>query len=293
MTSIFIIAAVLTAATTLALIRPLMRAPARHAGHADHANNASDAAQKDLALYRRQLAELDSERNAGRLDDTAYESARVEIARRMLAADKLQQQKSPPVHEHNNHVPGYAIMVLLPLMAIGLYLFLGNPHLPGQPYAARNPGGAAAERDALLSQKPMVEAIINNPDSVKSLMIMGLAAQEQGDYATAARAFARALEHEPDKLMLNGMLGHALVQSADGKVTGEAMEQFNIVLEKQPDNALGLYYRALKWAQDGDVAKALDTWRDIISQSPEGAPWNSLVQNAIDKWTEPNAAAPR
>lgn len=279
MTSLFIIAAILTAGVTILTIRPLMSG-------AETPDADADTAQKDLALYRRQLAGLSDERDAGRLDDAAYESARVEIARRMLAADKRLESSAGPTEtlQHNRPL-GYALMALLPLGAMGLYLYLGNPVLPDQPLAARGLGDAAAERTALLSQKPMIESILENPDSVKSLMVMGLAAQEKGDYEAAARAFARALEQEPDKLMLNGMLGHALVQANDGTVTPEAMEQFRIVLDTQPDNALGLYYRALSQAQNGAVAAALEEWRRIIAQSPAEAPWNSLVQDAIDEWS--------
>lgn len=283
MISVFIAAAVLTALVTIATIRPLMVSTS---GVRD---TVADTAEKDLALYRRQLAELEDEHKAGRLADDTYASARLEIARRMLAADKLMESAQARAKTANRPL-GYAVMALMPVLAIGLYLYLGNPMLPDAPLAQRGLGDSADERTALLSQKPMIESILKNPDSARSLMIMGLAAQEKGDYEAAARAFKRALEQEPDKLMLNGMLGHALVQANDGTVTADAAEQFDIVLEKQPDNALGLYYQALQRAQNGDVEKALEQWRGILDASPEEAPWNSLVEDAIAEWSVPDQA---
>ncbi|EFH12216.1 c-type cytochrome biogenesis protein CcmI, partial [Teichococcus cervicalis] len=45
-----------------------------------------DRQEADLALYHAQLAELEREREAGRLEAEAYRAARLEVQRRVLAA---------------------------------------------------------------------------------------------------------------------------------------------------------------------------------------------------------------
>jgi len=71
----------LVGAVALAAMLPLVVVVLRPA-------RARGRAEADLALYRAQLAELDREREAGRLDAAAHAAATLEVQRRILAAPK-------------------------------------------------------------------------------------------------------------------------------------------------------------------------------------------------------------
>ncbi|HSV22870.1 MAG TPA: c-type cytochrome biogenesis protein CcmI, partial [Xanthobacteraceae bacterium] len=49
----------------------------------------------DIEVYRDQLKEVENERRQGQIDDTQAETARIEIKRRALAADRLEQPMMP------------------------------------------------------------------------------------------------------------------------------------------------------------------------------------------------------
>ena len=74
---IWVILAGLTAIVLLVLLRPL--AGVRTSQHAPEAF--------DAAVYRDQLSEIDSDRARGLIGEEEAEAARIEIARRLLAAD--------------------------------------------------------------------------------------------------------------------------------------------------------------------------------------------------------------
>ncbi len=85
---LWIILACLTAIVLLVLLRPLA-----DAGAADPAVEAFDA-----AVYRDQLGEIDSDRARGLIGEEEAKAARIEIARRLLAADsKAEASGEAPV----------------------------------------------------------------------------------------------------------------------------------------------------------------------------------------------------
>ena len=77
----WILVAVLVAGVTLAITRPLMRPPAGAPADAD----------ADIAVYKDQLKEIAADETRGTLAANEAESARAEIARRLL---RVTQDKS-------------------------------------------------------------------------------------------------------------------------------------------------------------------------------------------------------
>ena len=125
---LWIILACLTAIVLLVLLRPLA-GPGIDGGSAD---------AFDSAVYRDQLGEIESDRARGLIGGEEAEAARVEIARRLLAADS-KAAASAKISTDTSHARAatIAVAVALPLLALGLYLAYGSPRMPDQPLAAR------------------------------------------------------------------------------------------------------------------------------------------------------------
>ena len=91
--------------------------------------NRRDAA---LSLHRAQLAELQRERDEGRIGGAEYGQARLEVERRLLAADEvatlaLGGDARPLL---------IATIIALPIAAFALYLPGSTPFVPSEPHAA-------------------------------------------------------------------------------------------------------------------------------------------------------------
>jgi cytochrome c-type biogenesis protein CcmH len=99
-------------------------------------------AEADLALYRAQLAELDRERDAGRLDATAHTAATLEVQRRILTAPKDDAASAG----RSSAAIVAAALFLLPAAAIGLYMVRGIPEMPSAPYDLRRQQMEAEEQ---------------------------------------------------------------------------------------------------------------------------------------------------
>src|SRR6185437_15175448 len=89
-----------------------------------------DRRQFDKAVYRDQLAEVGRDLARGVLTEAEATGARLEIQRRLLAADA-----SPSRQQRLNRSPVLAACVALfaALGSLGVYLVLGAPMLPDMP----------------------------------------------------------------------------------------------------------------------------------------------------------------
>ena len=130
----WLIAAVLLAATVAVLLAPLLRRPPSLASRSEH----------EAAIYRDQLAEVGREFEGGLISRTEAEAAKLEVSRRLLAADGQQGGTSAQSGRSSGsrRAVAMAVVALLPpSAAIGLYLHLGSP----QAWDATQAAALAAE----------------------------------------------------------------------------------------------------------------------------------------------------
>src|SRR5690349_5329016 len=116
-----LLALVLAAMTPLALT--LRRGEAAARGRREAA----------IALHRAQLAELERDLAEGRIAPAEHASAVLEVQRRLLAA--AQREETPDWR--GSRQPLLVALLLVPLIAFGLYVTGGSPFLPAAPLAER------------------------------------------------------------------------------------------------------------------------------------------------------------
>lgn len=232
--------ALLTTATVGALLWPLLKTRVDH----------RDRLSGELAIYRDQLAELERERSAGTVSESDATAARVEIERRILAAGAAAEKvgatsTAPALHKF---LPP-ALSLLVPLLALGVYLQMGRPGLPAAPF----------DRSQIAGQ-----------DSDRPLDVLRLLAD--------ARA---KLAQDPDDAEALAALGEGLTLEAEGTVTQPAVQAFTKALQKLPGDPRAHYYLGLHEAQSGDSRAAIARWQKLEASSPPDAPWLGLLRAEI------------
>jgi cytochrome c-type biogenesis protein CcmH len=85
-----------------------------------------------IALHRAQLDEIARDLADQRIDAESYQGARLEIERRLLAADALNEATA----SGNARPLLIAVAVLVPVMAFVLYLPGSTPGVPSEPHAS-------------------------------------------------------------------------------------------------------------------------------------------------------------
>ena len=285
--------ACLTAAVVALLLRPL-RASAPE-------QDAVGAVDADLAVYRDQLRELEVERERGLGVEGDIESARAEIARRLLKRARTAPAGDAAGSALTRARAIYAgLAAALPVLAVAIYVLTGSPGLPAQPYAeriAQRPSGDPATAAGIVELIERVEARLREkPDDGKGWDAIAPVYLRIGRFADAAHAFAEAnrLEGESVRRLLG--FAEATMMAENGIVTEPARRAALRIMELEPKRIDVGIWLALAKEQDGDLAGALAAYREILAKAPAEAPWRQAVTDRIvvveRKMTGGTAATP-
>ncbi|HEX4367890.1 MAG TPA: c-type cytochrome biogenesis protein CcmI [Rhodopila sp.] len=225
----------------------------------------------DQAVYRDQLHELDRDIARGVITADEAGSARLEIQRRLLAADR---QPAPPARLTRSPVLAGLVFVFVIGGSLASYLWLGAPGIPDEPYSARQ-----AERVKDNSPIPLERAtatlaakLKQNPSDADGWVLYGhsLAMLRQWDQAEAAYSRAIALgKTDPDVL---GDHAEVLVMQAGGTVTPAAEAAFRQILKTDPNSGIARYYLAVADMQAGEPRKAIAGYQSVLAALPENSP---------------------
>jgi cytochrome c-type biogenesis protein CcmH len=262
--------AVMAAAVVWAVTRPLL------AGSADGAA----AGETELAVYRDQLAEIVTERDQGLLGGAEAEAARVEVARRLIrTSEETSKPKTATGQSTWVRRSALAAAAALPVLAIGIYVAVGSPALPGRPYAARI--DAPVEQATAADLVAKVEAHLRkNPDDGRGWDVLAPVYMRMGDFQHAADAFERAtglLGESPGRLT---GFARATVMMENGIVSEPARKAFEKLRKLKPDAVEPQVWLAIAREQDGDLAGAAAAYNALAATNPK-EPWHSLLEERI------------
>jgi cytochrome c-type biogenesis protein CcmH len=188
-----------------------------------------------LALHRAQLAELDRDLSEGRIAAPEHEIARLEIQRRLLAADGAADRQAT----RSGRAPILAAMVIVPAAALGLYLLGGTPDMPAAPLAARIAAARArAEQAQTLITELRARLAKMDPHSDtarQGFVLLGGAEAGRGNLPAAVEAWRTALGTKFDPT-LAAETAEALSE-INGRPDPEATELFRRALASAPPDA--------------------------------------------------------
>jgi cytochrome c-type biogenesis protein CcmH len=268
---IWVILAALTAIVLLVLLRPLAAASTT-----ERAPEAFDA-----AVYRDQLGEIEADRARGLIGEEEAEAARVEVARRLLAADS--KARHSPLNTQSHALARTAMLAValaLPLLAVGLYLLLGSPRLPDQPLAARLEDPASEQNLGALVAK--VEARLRaHPEEGEGWDVIAPVYLNWRRYNEAADAYAQAIRLLGESAKRLSGQGQALVLANDGVVTEEARRALERALALDQTLIEPRILLAIAKEQDGRFAEAIADWRALLAKADANASWRAMVETRI------------
>ena len=279
---LWVVLAALTAIVLFVLLRPLVAARVE----------ARSPEAFDAAIYRDQIAEIASDRARGLIGDTEAEAARIEIARRLLAAD--QNARDAGRAKTSSGIAKAAMLFVglaIPLLSLGLYLTYGSPRLPDQPLAARLEDPANEQNiDALVAR---VEARLRaHPDEGEGWEAIAPVYLRSGRYSDAAEAYARAIRLlGPSPQLLSGQ-GQALVLANNGLVTKEAREILEEALRRDGTLLEPRILIAIAKEQDGPFKDAVEDWRALLANANGDDPWRAMAEKRLQAAEAHLAGAP-
>jgi len=235
----------------------------------------------DAAVYRDQLQEIESDRARELIGDAEAEAARLEVARRLLAADsKMADSDAAPKGSKPAWAALIGIALALPLAAVSLYLLYGSPRLPDQPLAARLHDPASETNVAALVAR--VEARLRtHPNEGEGWDVIAPVYLSMQRYEDAAEAYSQAVRLLGASAKRLSGYGQALVLEKGGVVSDaakHALEQAHALDATLVEPRILL---AIAKEQDGNYAGAIADWRGLLDRQGSNEAWRAMIEKRI------------
>lgn len=282
MTVFWIIAAALIVAALLFVLPTLLRAP-------EQTSEEVDRNRLTIAIYKDQLAELETDLRTDTITREQYEQGLQELERRLL--EEVPDGKADRGAQGSGAArPGarwvaYGVAVAIPVATVSLYMVWGNLEglkPPGERTAtANNPHGQSAEQIRALVAK-LEARLKKNPDDANGWAILGRTYLVMERFPEARKAFANAVK-------LNGTNPQLLVDYADAmamdskdkSLQGKPMELINRALMIDPNNQKGLWLAGTAAYDGGEYQKALKYWKKLYAMVPPNSDAAKAMESNI------------
>lgn len=266
---LWVVFAGLTGAAVLAVLWPLSRAPAT-----------TDARELDVSFYEAQAAEIDRDVARGVIGDGEAAVARNEAARRLMAASRVAPRDVRGGSSGVTRWVALAVVLLVPVGALGLYMEVGAPNMPDAPLEARlNADPAKMDMATILAK--LERTVAANPKDGRGWALLARLYARMGRPEDSADAFRKEIALlGPSEERLSG-LGEDETVAANGHVTPAALEHFELAAKIDPKSPRARYYLGLAAEQNGDKTKAVSIWNAIVADGPADAPWIPTIKSRI------------
>jgi cytochrome c-type biogenesis protein CcmH len=269
---VWFIMAGMAAIAALAAIWPVLRASPQSAD--------ADPARSEAAFYKAQLDEIQRDVERGQLPQSEASSARAEAARRLISLRSETQKASTVASRRARLTVAVAVAIGVPVIALPLYAYLGQPQMPDEPLASRPPASLASN-DVEAAVAGVESHLIAKPDDGKGWAVIAPVYMRLERYEDAARAYSEALRLLGEDGGRRAAYGEALVAAGGGVVTDKARETFVKALAEEPGQPQARFYLALAAEQDGKTAEAISGYEALVADAPPDAHWAEAVKTRL------------
>ncbi len=226
----------------------------------------------------------------------ADDAERKRIAEELLTS--LEDDKSD-MPSSSSRIATLVVALLVPLLALGMYMRLGTPALISGKAVATAPtashGGSAATMAQMIVK--LEEKLQQDPGNSEGWYMLARSYVSQKQFAKAAEAMGKviAIEGENDPQLLL-QYADSLAMANQGRVAGKPEAMIQKALALKPDYPEALWLAGIAQSQNNQHAEAIKYWRKaaaLLSDQPESlAELQNQIAQAEKKLEAMGAAIP-
>lgn len=270
MTEFWLSAGLLLLAALSFLLIPILR------GH--RRQQEQDRTALNVALYQERVDALAAQQASGVLDDLQLSQGRDEAARELLADT---EGAEPARQRQLGKALPLLAAVLVPLLALGLYLHFGAADKVALTQEFAQAPKSMEEMTARLER--VVQA---QPDSAEAVYFLGRAYMAEQRPAEAARTFERAVAMAGRQPELLGQWAQALYFAADKRWSAQLQALTDEALKADPNEVTSLGLRGIAAFEGERYQEAIAYWKRLLAQLPQGDASRAALQGGIDRAVE-------
>ena len=270
MSLFYLSAAALTLVALAFVLRPLLR----RSGGAD--TPVREAA--NLAIFKDQLAELESDKQAGILSEDQYAQAHAELERRVLEEAVPVGARAAANSSSRALAAGLAALVIAG--SAGLYVWLGAPEAistQADPHAA---GQVSSQQiEAMVAQ--LAQRMEEHPEDAKGWAILARSYYAMGRYKESADAYARLGEVEQPNADMLADHADALAMAQGRDLRGKPLELLKQALRLEPTHWKALMMIGTEAFEREDYRNAVRYWETLLQSLPPDSEFAEQIRGGI------------
>ena len=285
LTTFVIICVVMRLLAILFVFIPLWR------GKAAGGMSGAERREAVLAILRQQAADLEKDREAGRIDQDEYEETRQELEHRVLEETRAQEKAKTDSSGQLGKVLAVVSAIAIPAIAVSGYLMLGRYSAMDEDFLKMvNAQRQQQEGGMGHSQAEMQEAITQlqarlkeNPNDLNTLYLLARTYASVNRFDEAYNALKDLNKQIPDNADIVADMADMLA-AANGKViTKEVEDLLNEALRLDPNQWKALALLAIHNWDKERYADAARLWEHLLEVVPPDFPDREQIQSNINE----------
>ncbi|MCP4128514.1 MAG: c-type cytochrome biogenesis protein CcmI, partial [Gammaproteobacteria bacterium] len=242
----------------------------------------SDRDQQNVIIARERLEEMELELASGKISQEEFGQAKIELEQALL--QDLEQEDGPDqISTGSGRLTLAAIAVVVPVLAITMYMFLGTPAMvefDASKQAAQQGKEMPSVEEMLASIKRRLK---EKPDDAEGWFLLGRTYMVLEQHSNAAKAFEQLLKLSGEESTVMLALADAVTMVQGGSMQGRPAELINKSLKLAPESQTALWMGGLMESQKGNFAQAITYWKRLESMLGDEPEALQRVRSMISK----------
>ena len=249
------------------LVRPLLRTPK---------SNTVDQQSLNLDIYKQHLQELDNDLENGQINQAEYTIAQQDLEKQLIM-DIPESAAKTKSDVNRSPLTQITVIIALPILAIGIYFYLGKPEAINAPQAKQvNASDAHANAKKPAKALPSVSEMIvkleqkiqQEPNNVQGWRLLSRAYMHTRQFEKAEKAYNTLTTLQTDDPNIWADYADIVAVNQKGSLDGKPFEYTKRALALQPKHPKALWLAGTYHFQKDDYKKAIRFWDVLKAQLP-------------------------
>jgi len=218
----------------------------------------------NLTVMRDQLHELNNDLTTGVLSHETFSSSKRDLEQRLI--EEMQPDEKQTVTSDRSRWVIVAIGLFIPLVAVSLYLFLGNSGaLDPSHLVANDASQEVSEQQIIQMVNGLAEKLKTKPDNVEGWNMLARSYNALGRYSDALMAYEHLIKIEPKNADYLVSYADTLAVIQNRNLQGEPEKLIKRALELDPQNLRGLSLAGSAAFDRHEYADAIAYWKEVLN----------------------------
>lgn len=238
--------------------------------------------EMNIAVYRDQLRDLDTELANGLLTPEQHDKARRELEGRLL--EDVESGEGAPAPVRPSRVTALVLGTVVPTGALAIYLIVGTPDALDPRVLADNTAAHAVDRQQLEAMVERLAARLKeDPESGEGWVMLAKSYNHFGRFEESARAYANAVSRVPPDATLLADYADVLAMAQGQRLQGEPEKLIARALEIDPRHLKALALAGTAAFERKNYAAAVGYWERMLPLVEPGSEAARAIRTNVDE----------